>query len=122
MRANLIFVYNADSGLFNTVIDIAHKILSPETYACDLCALTHDTFKVREDWVKFLKTLNADCAFLHRDEFRALYSQADVALPAVFKKTSDGLEPWIDAEALRKCASLNDLKHVLASRLIEHFE
>lgn len=29
MRPTLIFVYNADSGLFNTVTDIAHKVLSP---------------------------------------------------------------------------------------------
>lgn len=117
MRTNLVFVYNADSGLFNTVTDIAHKILSPETYVCNLCELTHGTFKVREDWVKFLKTLNADCEFLHRDEFHARYSQADVALPAVFKKTSDGLEPWLEAEALRKCTSLNELQQVLISRL-----
>ncbi len=117
MRTSLVFVYNADSGLFNTVTDIAHKILSPGTYVCNLCALTHDTFKVREDWVNFLKTLNADCEFLHRDEFHARYSQADVDLPAVFKKTSDGLELWLEAEALRKCATLNELKRTLISRL-----
>ena len=29
----LLFVYNADSGLFNTMADIGHKLLSPETYA-----------------------------------------------------------------------------------------
>lgn len=117
MRTSLVFVYNADSGLFNTVTDIAHKILSPGTYVCNLCALTHGTFKVREDWANFLKTLNAGCEFLHRDEFHARYSQVDVALPAVFKKMPDGLEQWLDAETLLECTSLDELQRILISRL-----
>lgn len=117
MRPTLLFVYNADSGLFNTVTDIAHKVLSPQTYACNLCALTHGHFRVREAWVNFLQTLNADCEFLHRDEFQALYPQSSSVLPAVFKKTTDGLELWIDAEALRNCASLDELQQELISRL-----
>ena len=35
----LVFVYNADSGVFNALADAAHKIFSPRTYACNLCAL-----------------------------------------------------------------------------------
>ncbi len=116
MRASFVFVYNADSGLFNTVTDIAHKILSPDTYVCNLCTLTHGTFKVREDWVSFLETLNADCEFLHRDEFRALYPDTNVALPAVFMKTPNGLETWIDAESLRECTSLDQLQHLITNR------
>lgn len=49
MRPHWLFVYNADSGLFNTATDIAHKILLPETYACNLCALTHGHFKIHEE-------------------------------------------------------------------------
>jgi hypothetical protein len=113
MRPTLLFVYNADSGLFNTVTDIAHKILSPQTYSCNLCALTHGHFKVREDWVKFLETLDADCEFLHRDEFHTAYGQMDVALPAAFKKMPDGLALWIDADTLHNCGSLDELKQLL---------
>ncbi len=40
----LIFVYNANSDLFSTVTDFAHKILSPSTYQCQLCALTYGNF------------------------------------------------------------------------------
>lgn len=117
MRPTLLFVYNADRGLFNTVTDIAHKILSPQTYSCNLCALTHGHFKVREDWVKFLETLDADCEFLHRDEFTARYGPLNVALPAIFRKTVTGLQPFIDAAMLRNCASLDELKRLLVSRL-----
>lgn len=117
MRQRLVFVYNADSGLFNTVTDIAHKILSPGTYACRLCALTHDHFTVRRDWVEFLGRLDADCEFLHRDELASRYGIRDVELPAIFLWQADGLHPWIDAATLRACASLDELKTLLTEKL-----
>lgn len=66
----LLFVYNADSGLFNTLADIAHKIFSPKTYACNLCALTHSPIGMRSDWKTFLADLRQPLEFLHRDEFQ----------------------------------------------------
>ena len=117
MRPRLIFVYNADSGLFNTVTDIAHKILSPDTYACNLCALTHGHFTVRAEWVAFLKTLDADCEFLHRDEFTERYGVRDTDLPAIFRKNDAGLQLWIDAATLRATESLDALKRLLTDRL-----
>jgi len=33
----IIFVYNTDDGLFNALMDTAHKIFSPATYECSLC-------------------------------------------------------------------------------------
>lgn len=119
MRPQLIFVYNADSGLFNTVTDIAHKILSPGTYACRLCALTHGHFTVREEWVAFLKMLDADCEFLHRDELAARYGVRDAELPAIFLKDDAGLRLWIDAATLRGCASLDALKALLSGKLAQ---
>ena len=118
-RPQLLFVYNADTGLFNTVTDIAHKLLSPSTYSCNLCALTHGTFQVREEWVNFLETLEADCEFLHRDEFvKAHPGRADVPLPAVFAKTSSGPPTiLIDAAWLRSCGSLAELTQLVTDRL-----
>ena len=50
----LVFVYNARSGLFNALSDAAHKIFSPGTYQCNLCALTHTALGMRGEWRKFL--------------------------------------------------------------------
>ncbi len=47
----LLFVYNADSGFFNLAADIARKIFSPQTYDCNLCAITHDAFAMKNDWL-----------------------------------------------------------------------
>ena len=116
-RPQLLFVYNADTGLFNIVTDIAHKLLSPSTYSCDLCALTHGTFKVREEWVNFLNGFDADCEFLHRDEFIKAHPAHEAPLPAIFEKTSGGLTILIDAPRLRGCGSLAELIQLLTDSL-----
>ena len=43
---SLILVYNADSGFFNALADSAHKLLSPSTYDCRLCALTYGAIQM----------------------------------------------------------------------------
>lgn len=113
----LVFVYNADSGLFNTVTDIAHKILSPKTYECNLCAITHGFFSVRENWVKFLEELDADCDFLHKDEFFKKYPDQSEELPAIFIMKNNQPELWLDAASINKLSSVDDLKNAVNNKL-----
>lgn len=118
MPTRLVFVYNADSGLFNTVSDIAHKILSPNTYSCQLCALTHGYFSVREEWVGFLEELDADCEFLHRDELIEKYQLDDLDLPAIYvRKETGGLEIFADKKTIEACNDLVALKQMLQDKL-----
>ncbi|MFO7603353.1 MAG: hypothetical protein R6X06_06020 [Gammaproteobacteria bacterium] len=118
MRHTLVFAYNADSGLFNTVSDIAHKILSPQTYSCQLCALTHGYFAVREEWLGFLATLNVDCEFLHRDELQAKYALTPQDFPAIYLKNAEGrLDVLADREAIEACDRLESLEHMLQEKL-----
>ncbi|MGI8952546.1 MAG: hypothetical protein ACR2FN_13295 [Chitinophagaceae bacterium] len=51
--STLIFVYNADADLFSTLTDFAHKILSPSTYQCKLCALTYGNISMKQEWKFF---------------------------------------------------------------------
>jgi hypothetical protein len=114
----LLVFYNADSGLFNLMAGLAHKVFSPDTYPCRLCAITHGPLGMREDWKEFLAGCGRPLEFLHRDEFRRIHGMADVPLPAVFRKGDDGrVEPWIDAETVNAAASVDDLKRILAGRL-----
>jgi hypothetical protein len=117
MKKTILFVYNADSGLFNTLTDIAHKIFAPETYECNLCAITYGNFAMRGEWKEFLETLGADFEFLHRDEFASRYPEVTVPLPAIFLKGDDGPEPWITAEEINACATVADLKTLITTRL-----
>ncbi len=100
-------------------MDAIHKVLSPGTYPCWLCELTHSTFRMRTRWKKFLKELDARCEFLHRDRFRALQDAPDVRLPAVFARLGpDGrLEVLLDAEEIEACSSTEELESALRARL-----
>src|SRR5205085_12170638 len=91
----LIFVYNAESGLFNALSDMAHKLISPETYQCNLCALTYSAFGMRKSWKQFLETLDRPIEFLHADELKQQHGVANVALPAIFITEGRGLKLWV---------------------------
>lgn len=90
----LLFVYNADSGLLNGALDTLHKTLSPATYACSLCAVTYGATSMRPEWRAFLHKLPARTIFLHRNELRQPYpSLLTEPLPAIFQRTLDAA-PW----------------------------
>ena len=114
----LVFVYNAASGLFNAVADVAHKLFSPETYACNLCALTHTTFGMRGEWKQFLNGLGRPLEFLHADELGSLYGVRGVALPAVFEKRAGRLELLIGADRINGCRTTEDLKRLVESAAV----
>jgi len=118
----LVFVYNADSGVFNALTDIAHKIFSPDTYQCNLCNLTHGYFQAREEWMTFLDDLDADIEFLHRDEYIRSYASnkenADVDLPAIFVKDQEELKLWIDKEVINKMSSTDDLMEMIRAAVL----
>jgi len=91
MKPALVFVYNADSGLFNSLADLAHKIFSPQTYQCNLCAITYSAAGMKKEWKDFLDQLDVPMEFLHRDELKASHGMEGVCLPAIFKKVGNGL-------------------------------
>ena len=113
----LIFVYNADSGMFNTLTDIAHKILSPKTYSCQLCSLTHSYFAVKKDWTEFLSGIDAELEFLHKDELVNKYGEIKRNLPVILTKQDRQLDTWISAEEINQCKSLEALQKLILKRL-----
>jgi len=114
-KPGLVFVYNARSGLFNALSDAAHKIFSPRTYQCNLCAITHSALGMRREWKQFLEGLGVPLEFLHADELRARDGAADVPLPAIFQRGDEGVEVLIDAESINACRTLDDLKRLILS-------
>ena len=117
----LVFVYNADSGMFNTLTDIAHKVFSPQTYSCNLCAISHSYFSERDEWKEFISGLvddgeaGAECEFLHRDEFEKKYSLKEQEFPAVYIKNDDGLSICLDTNVINGCNSMDKLKEKIKS-------
>jgi hypothetical protein len=116
----LLFVYNADSGLFNTLADIGHKIFSPATYPCALCAITHGVLAERAEWRTFVQSLGVTCEFLHRDQFSAQFPDVQAALPAIFRLHDGRLRPCADAMAIGACHGLADLQALILRGCMEN--
>lgn len=114
----LVFVYNADSGLLNTLSDIAHKALSPQTYRCRLCALTHGRLRMRQEWKTYLEGLGVACEFLHRDELAQRYGIRDAQLPAVYRRHGRELRLCLDHRAIAACRSAEALQGALGARCV----
>lgn len=113
----MVFVYNADSGIFNTVSDIAHKIFAPESYPCNLCAITYGNFSMRAEWKEYLESLGTELEFLHRDQLAGKYGLTAISLPAVLLKDGVTLKEWITADEINRCGSLQALELLISERL-----
>lgn len=80
---SLIFVYNAPDGIVAALIDAVHKLVSPATYPCSLCAVTYGAVAMRRDWRAYLARLPYPVTFYHRDGFRRAFPGLNVSLPAI---------------------------------------
>lgn len=97
----LIFVYNAEAGLIDGVIDTIHKIVSPATYPCSLCAVTYGVIGMRRRWRNWLAAAPLPAVFHHRADFRIAFpAEADWMLPLVARMRGDRLELLLGPEAL----------------------
>jgi len=116
----LIFVYNANSGLHNMIIDGAHKIVSPKTYECSLCGLTFGAFKENNIWKKFRNKSNLELNFLHKDEFEKAYSSKfgyKFTFPIVLGETNHGLAVFVKSEELDRLENVEDLINLIKERV-----
>lgn len=80
---DLLIVYNADGGPFAMLADALHKVVSPATYPCSLCAVTYGPVAMRGEWRAFLDRLPNAKRFYHRDDFAADFPGVALKLPAI---------------------------------------
>jgi len=114
----LVFVYNADSGLFNAVSDTAHKLLSPDTYPCQLCAITHGALRERDEWRNYLDSLDVECKFMHRDEFFAAYPGHSDDLPAIFVESNNELKLCLGRKTIDAAHTVDELRALLKAHCL----
>ncbi len=121
----IIFVYNAEQGLFNGLSDYTHRVFSPSSYECSLCALTYGTIGMRSAWKQYVRKLDTPSVFLHRDEFRRHYAKQlgqsfpnGVQFPVIFALENKQLHVLASAQELKLCKTLEDLKDLLTERLL----
>jgi len=109
----IIFVYNADSGFVSSLLDIGHKVISPDTYSCNLCKMTYGVIREREEWKKYRESSRDEMEFLHKDEFENKYKEKR-AYPIILKMNDlNQLEELINKEELERMNSVSELIHTL---------
>lgn len=121
MKQYLLFVYNANENLFSAVSDFAHKILSPSTYPCQLCALTYGNFAMKKAWKSFIEELPVKSVFLHKNEFEKQY-KIQTSLPAIFIVSKEGVKEIITQQQIAGCQSLEELKNLVNAVLKQHVQ
>lgn len=106
----LIFVYNAEAGLLNGLMDSVHKTVSPATYDCALCAVTHGFFTMDQRWRQWLKAQAWEAVFHHRSDFIAAYPAfAQEPLPLVLRRDGTDHSVALSAAQLRAAKDVNAL-------------
>lgn len=115
----LFFVYNANSGLLNSALDSMHKLFSPATYNCHLCAITHGYFGAKKEWETGVKQLNYAVEYFHKNEWIELYPQfknkKERQFPSVYVCSNGGIKEVLSAAKLEGMSLLeliNELKNL----------
>ncbi|MBM7661820.1 hypothetical protein JOC85_002627 [Bacillus mesophilus] len=117
MSKEIIFIYNAKSGVWNGILDSLHKLSSPETYPCELCQLTYGLTSMNWEWKSYLRTLPYKVTFLHLDELGS--SIPKVQFPAALLKRRNGYELLISKEEMKSCKDVKDLIILLNSKFVD---
>ncbi|MGB5227110.1 GTPase [Eudoraea sp.] len=118
-EARLIFVYNANSGLRNALLDGAHKALSPQTYQCNLCDLTFGLISEKETWKKFRKEEGWGMEFLHKDEFNKQYASKfgyKFEFPIVLVAVNNELQVFVSTKELNELENTDALIDLIKNR------
>ena len=113
----LIFVYNGDSGVINSIMHLMHKTFSPSTYECRLCALVYDSISMNKDWMAFVNTLGVEVEYHHRDTFLKTYKHRYQDYPVVLMQEAGKFETVLDAPAFAGIETLKDLMQIVSHRV-----
>lgn len=119
-KEKLVFVYNADGGVLNSIMDAAHKLFAPSTYQCALCAITHGTVSIRSEWKDYMRSLPYETRFYHRDGFRSDWPFIRDELPAIFFQIRSGeLKLLVSKSEFENVRSVAQLAAFLGRKIAE---
>lgn len=116
----LIFVYNTNSGMGNALLDTAHKLFKPNTYNCNLCALTFGLLSEHKDWKKFRLKANIPMQFLHKDEYETQYKSKfgqKYNYPIILIQSHYDLDVFMNAEIINEIENVDSLISKIQKRL-----
>ncbi|TXT55674.1 MAG: hypothetical protein BAJATHORv1_30054 [Candidatus Thorarchaeota archaeon] len=121
-NSKIIFVYNADSGILNATKDFFHRLISPDTYQCNLCAVTYNNTGMISEWKSFLDSLDISVEILHKDEFNNRHNFDNPSFPSAFLLKNGKLSYFISAEKMNSVSSVDELIDMVRAKMQEESE
>ena len=115
-ESELIFVYNAKSGMVNELLDFAHKIVSPSTYNCNLCAISYGNFTMKKKWSDYISSLPVRSTFTYKDKVSE-YGYNNIELPSIIFRNGSRSKVIISSEEINKLKKIDQLINILSDRL-----
>ena len=115
-ESELIFIYNAKSGLVNEFLDFAHKIVSPGTYNCNLCAISYGNFSMNKKWSDYISSLPVKSTFTYKDK-ASEYGYDSIKLPSIIFQDKSKSKVIISSEEINKLKNIDQLINILSDRL-----
>ncbi len=113
MSLKLLFVYNADSGLFNSLSDYVHKVFSPKTYSCNLCKLTYGHIGMKKKWKDLISSLDVEVSFYHKDQFQKKFPGQTESYPCLYKLSGESLNLLLSSDEIAEAKDLDELTEVV---------
>ena len=116
----LLFIYNADSGLWDAIVDGTRKLL--RINGCTLCEITHGLVGEKSEWRACHQALGVPIDYLHRDELSPdLQSVVGDNLPSVLAEVDGELEILLEKDGIARCkGSVEDLRGKLLFHAARH--
>ena len=115
----IFFIYNSQDDFYTLFSDTIHKTFKPETYPCQLCKLTYNTFNKKKKWRTFLSELNYEYIFLYKhDKFIAENKIID--FPLIMIGSNKDPKILLLKRDINKNTNLDELINMIDVRLKEY--
>ncbi len=114
---SLLFIYNADSGMANALLDSGRRVLTPKNYPCSLCRITYGPFGMKSDWKRFITALPYAVSFLHKDEVSASLRNELQDFPCLVLQQAGRTSILINGADFRNIKDLDTLKQKVTKTL-----
>ena len=115
-ESELIFIYNAKSGIVNEFLDFAHKIFRPSTYNCNLCAISYGNFTMKKKWSDYITSLPVRSTFTYKDKVSE-YGFNNIELSSIIFRNGSRSKVIISSEEINKLKKIDQLINILSDRL-----
>ncbi len=102
----LIFIYNADSGLLADAAGAFRKATTGSSL-CSLCNITHGVISEKKSWAEFESRLSPDPIYFHRNDIpedvAEFLREGNFNLPCILTREGDVFEHIIGSSDLDAC-------------------